>query len=231
MSEDLDFKIKINEDTSKAKVNNPQNYGAYQAVNQQNPQNPASNNAYQQNFEAVQSNFDLSKSSHPLACIFTFLFKVIGITGYLFLNIVLNNEIMVFIIVVLAAAFDFWTVKNVTGRLLVGLRWWSDFKEDGEEVWYFESYDEQVQLNPVDKRFFWWSQYIAIGFWAVVSFLDILGLKLYWGTAAIICLVLSFVNMWGYYKCSKEHQKKMSDLKTAGGLNVAMFMAKQFIPK
>jgi len=23
------------------------------------------------------------------------------------------------------AALDFWTVKNVSGRLLVGLRWWS----------------------------------------------------------------------------------------------------------
>ncbi len=27
---------------------------------------------------------------------------------------------------VLLLAFDFWTVKNVSGRLLVGLRWWNE---------------------------------------------------------------------------------------------------------
>lgn len=37
--------------------------------------------------------------------------------------------------------FDFWTVKNVSGRLLVGLRWWSENKEDGTTTWLFESRD------------------------------------------------------------------------------------------
>jgi hypothetical protein len=36
-------------------------------------------------------------------------------------------------------ASDFWTVKNVTGRLLVGLRWWNNIKDDGENEWVFES--------------------------------------------------------------------------------------------
>ena len=34
--------------------------------------------------------------------------------------------------VVIAAAIDFWIVKNICGRLLVGLRWWVDFDEEGE---------------------------------------------------------------------------------------------------
>jgi len=33
---------------------------------------------------------------------------------------------------VLAAAMDFWIVKNISGRFLVGLKWWIDFSEDGE---------------------------------------------------------------------------------------------------
>jgi len=107
----------------------------------------------------------------------------------------------------------------VTGRLLVGLRWWSDFREDGTEVWYFESYDEKIQLNPFDQRFFWWSQYIALIYWAVFSFLDVLGLKIYWATCTIICLVLTGVNLWGYYKCSKDHQKKMDDMMKGVGMN------------
>ena len=39
------------------------------------------------------------------------------------------SEILQFITVILLAAFDFWTVKNVTGRLMVGLRWWSEIDE------------------------------------------------------------------------------------------------------
>ena len=40
-------------------------------------------------------------------------------------------DVITFIIVMMLSALDFWTVKNVTGRLLVGLRWWSDYDEKG----------------------------------------------------------------------------------------------------
>jgi len=45
------------------------------------------------------------------------------------------------VIIVLLLAFDFWTVKNVSGRLLCGLRWWNETGPDGESVWVFESAD------------------------------------------------------------------------------------------
>lgn len=35
------------------------------------------------------------------------------------------SNVIIFIFVLIISALDFWTVKNVTGRLLVGLRWWS----------------------------------------------------------------------------------------------------------
>ena len=44
-----------------------------------------------------------------------------------------------FVFIVLLLAFDFWTVKNVSGRLLVGLRWWNEVREDGTNEWLFES--------------------------------------------------------------------------------------------
>lgn len=31
------------------------------------------------------------------------------------------------------------TVQNVTGRLLVGLRWWNEVDENGQNHWVFES--------------------------------------------------------------------------------------------
>lgn len=36
-------------------------------------------------------------------------------------------------------SMDFWTVKNITGRLLVGLRWWNFVDEDGQNHWKYES--------------------------------------------------------------------------------------------
>ena len=41
-------------------------------------------------------------------------------------------------IVISVSQFDFWTVKNVSGRILVGLRWWNEVKED-QTVWIFEA--------------------------------------------------------------------------------------------
>jgi len=41
---------------------------------------------------------------------------------------------------------DFWTVKNITGRLMVGLRWWNYVDDDGKSHWIFES--KKVRLIP-----------------------------------------------------------------------------------
>merc|ERR1712087_611791 len=50
-----------------------------------------------------------------------------------------SSFVNIFVICVLLLAFDFWTVKNVTGRLMVGLRWWSEVRDDGSTVWKFEA--------------------------------------------------------------------------------------------
>lgn len=60
---------------------------------------------------------------NPVACLFHMAFKGASIFSFVFLNAFLNEEVLTFIIVVVFAAFDFWTVKNITGRLLVNLRW------------------------------------------------------------------------------------------------------------
>ena len=60
----------------------------------------------------------LKKSSHPYVCIFHFAFKISCLLIYIFGN--WFGYIGTFILVVLLLAFDFWTVKNISGRLLVG---------------------------------------------------------------------------------------------------------------
>lgn len=50
-----------------------------------------------------------------------------------------DSFITSFVFVVLLLSADFWTVKNITGRLLVGLRWWNYVDDDGVSHWVFES--------------------------------------------------------------------------------------------
>ena len=88
----------------------------------------------------------LAQSSHPMVCIFHMLFKGLALFFYIFGGIFARdrkghtsgaNFITVTVICILLLAADFWVVKNLTGRILVGLRWWSTYNEKGEEVWKF----------------------------------------------------------------------------------------------
>jgi hypothetical protein len=78
------------------------------------------------------------------------------------------------------SAFDFWTVKNVTGRLLVGLRWWSDYDEKGEEVWKFESFGSEYKSNSVDKAFFWTGQAGSTAAWLAFFLIKLLSFSPFW---------------------------------------------------
>lgn len=50
-----------------------------------------------------------------------------------------DSFITSFVFIVLLLSADFWTVKNITGRLLVGLRWWNYIDEEGKSIWVYES--------------------------------------------------------------------------------------------
>jgi Eukaryotic protein of unknown function (DUF846) len=81
----------------------------------------------------------LSQSSHPTALIFMILFRSSAIFLYLFQSFISTDFVLILVLIILSLAFDFWTVKNVSGRLLVGLRWWNEIGEGGESKWIFES--------------------------------------------------------------------------------------------
>lgn len=103
----------------------------------------------------------------------------------------------------------------------MGLRWWSDYDEKGNEIWKFESYDKEFSPNPVDTAFFWTSQIAFTGFWAVMFVLKLLTFSFYWVLLVGICLVLGFTNLLGYYKCRggkyttySDYSKKLGSLKS-----------------
>ena len=76
---------------------------------------------------------------HPVAAFFHLLFRVLALVAYLICGLFSDSFITSFVTIVLLLSFDFWTVKNITGRILVGLRWWNYVDEDGKSQWIFES--------------------------------------------------------------------------------------------
>ncbi|XP_041072627.1 Golgi apparatus membrane protein TVP23 homolog B-like isoform X3 [Carcharodon carcharias] len=76
---------------------------------------------------------------HPVACFFHLFFRISAIIVYLLCEFLSNSFIACFVTITLLLSCDFWTVKNITGRLLVGLRWWNQVDEDGKSHWVFEA--------------------------------------------------------------------------------------------
>ena len=152
----------------------------------------------------------LQHAHNPVIVFFTIFFKALAIIFYFILGIFGVSEALIFIIVVILSAFDFWFVKNVSGRIIVGLRWWNEVKEDGSEVWIFES-DHEKRATSVDTTIFWGSLYLTPIFWGVFTILNLIGLKLVWFLVCLIALVLTGSNTIGYYKCSGEQKKKLAN--------------------
>ena len=180
---------------------------------QTNIQPNPSSQQYQNNSNTRESidftNF-LSHATNPGIVLFTLLFKTLAIVSFLFLGIFGFSDALVFIIVVILNAFDFWFVKNVSGRILVGLRWWNEVRDDGTEVWIFES-DHEKRATSIDTTLFWTSLYIAPLFWAIFLIIELIGLSLMWFLVCLISFVLTFSNTIGYYKCSGEQKKKLTN--------------------
>lgn len=123
---------------------------------------------------------------------------------------------MIFIITIILLAADFYYLKNIAGRRLVGLRWWNEVDtSSGDSRWVFESADPETrQINATDKRFFWLSLYaqpllwIALAVVALVKFefiwltligeLDSLLLRFVWGGCRIEVVVVCAKSRIGY---------------------------------
>ncbi|KAJ3220378.1 Golgi apparatus membrane protein TVP23 A [Dinochytrium kinnereticum] len=152
----------------------------------------------------------LQQSSHPGALVFHILFKLSALLVYLFGWLFNLSFIFTFVVIVLLLSFDFWTVKNVTGRLLVGLRWWNEIHEDGSNVWIFES-RENRNVNQTDSRIFWVALYTTPAIWGLFGIGALLKFSFSWLIVVIVAIVLNMANVIGYTKCEKDARQKLSN--------------------
>lgn len=191
------------------------NYGQTTSTNQNGDNNSTVTSS---TLEFVQSR--LRQSSHPFVIIFHVLFKVLSLFVYIFGGWFVGGNtgaekgaefITITVICILLLAADFWVVKNVTGRLLVGLRWWNKVDEEGT-TWIFESSEGKRAINPFDRNVFWLVLYGAPVIWTILLILGIVRLRLNWLLIVGMALTLSGANVYGYYKCSREQKQQTEQM-------------------
>ena len=98
------------------------------------------NNQNLGDFESFDGFDSDKKIKHPVVTFFHIVFRLLAVIVYIFGGIFSSSFIGCFVGVVLLLSLDFWTVKNITGRIMVGLRWWNYVDETtGESKWVFEA--------------------------------------------------------------------------------------------
>ena len=155
-------------------------------------------------------------SAHPVPCFFHLCFKSAAILLYIFGGLA-SNFITVTVLCILLLAADFWVVKNITGRLLVGLRWWCQVEgEDGsQQRWIFES-NPDANTNSFDNWVFWTVIYVTPAIWSALFLLGILKLEFGWLITVAFGVALSGANTYGYWMCSKDQKAKFQQMVTRG---------------
>jgi hypothetical protein len=149
------------------------------------------------------------KGSHPVAAFFHIVFKLGALLAFIIGGLFSSaSYVGVFIAVVLFLAADFWTVKNVTGRLLVAMRWWNEIKEDGSNEWIFECGKDASAASPFDSNYFWIVTYGNCIAWGILVVFNITAFSRL--PMAVLGIVLGGSNAIGYTKCRRDATKKMS---------------------
>ena len=168
----------------------------------------------------------MNECSHPKILLFHLLFRTGAIIIYLFSSL-FSSTIIPAILVITLNAFDFWTVKNVSGRLLVGLRWWNDPSQaqtQGGSQWRFESRqpsnsktansngNNNYVVNKTDSRVFWYSLYMYHVIWIILFIISLIRLNFMWSVIALVAITLGTANIAGFTRCDKDAKARLKGI-------------------
>jgi len=140
---------------------------------------------------------------HPVICLLHVLFRSLALLAYLLCGWFDVSFIGSFVTVLLLLSADFWTTKNITGRIMVGLRWWNHIDEEGRSHWVFEARkpSPQGRVSPTEARLFWGGLVAAPLIWAVFGVVALLTFSVRWLMLVCIALSLSGSNLLGFIRC------------------------------
>jgi len=160
------------------------------------------------------------QSSHPIALLFFYLFRTAAIAVYIFGGFFTDNFVLSTVAVVVLLAMDFWTCRNVSGRSLVGLRFWNQVDEDGESYWVFESRDPSRPANTIDSKMFWTALYVYPVLWALLLIISILKLNLSYFPIVILALVFNVTNVVGFTYADRDAKSRWADSVISDNWNI-----------
>jgi ABC-type xylose transport system permease subunit len=171
---------------------------------------------------AEENNNGVESTKHPTALLVHVVFKCSAILVYVFCNWFSDDFVVIFVLLTLLLTMDFWWTKNVSGRLLVGLRYWNEVEEtSGESKWQFESRDADGMrlVDAAEKRIFWWTIYGAPLIWAFFLTTSLTKLNFNYAMVCLMALGMLLTNTIGYMKCSKDQREQISGLAQRGALS------------
>ena len=152
----------------------------------------------------------ISSSRHSLTCFFHLAFKIAAIVSYIIGGIIWDSSVQI-VIVMLLNAVDFYFVKNISGRYLVGLRWWTMQNADGiTQSFRFEKTNHPERVSKTDSRIFWTMLLVSTGCWCLFSITTLLGLRLKWLVVASLGAFLSGYNLYAFMQAARDSKTVMS---------------------
>ncbi|XP_070790621.1 Golgi apparatus membrane protein TVP23 homolog B-like isoform X2 [Pituophis catenifer annectens] len=167
-----------------------------------------------------------SKIKHPIASFFHLFFRVSAIIVYLLCELLSNSYIACMVTIILLLSCDFWAVKNVTGRLMVGLRWWNQVDDDGKSHWVFEARKASAQgrkaISEAESRIFWLGLITCPLLWVIFAFSALFSFKVKWLAVVIMGVALQGANLYGYIRCKVGSRKNLTSAAT-------FYLGRQFL--
>ncbi|KAI3927571.1 hypothetical protein MKW92_014602 [Papaver armeniacum] len=145
----------------------------------------------------------------PKTCFFHVIFKAGALAFYILSALFFNSFGIIFVVTVLLAALDFWVVKNASGQILVGLRWWNEINESmtlvkvsGIECLGQESLS---RMNKKDSC----CSHCAGGCINLPWMFSAIRFQPDYVLVVGVCLTLSIANIVGFTKCCKDAKKQI----------------------
>lgn len=138
-------------------------------------------------------------------------FRGAALFFYFFANFLSSSFVIQFLIILTLLSMDFWTVKNITGRLLAGLRWfvshfknfnllffrWNIVDSEGKNHWKFESAKDPTRFDTTERYIFWLGLVVAPALWILFVVTAFLTFKWGWMVIAILGAGMSLANLYG----------------------------------
>ncbi|TMS35457.1 hypothetical protein L596_002857 [Steinernema carpocapsae] len=148
---------------------------------------------------------------NPSIVLAHFGFRLAAILSYVFANLFFSSFIIQFLIILFLLSADFWTVKNITGRLLVGLRWWNFVDGEGKNHWKFECSQDPNRYDDFERKIFWFALVLGPAMWCMLVLIAFFTLKWEWMVVAFLGLVMNGANLYGYLRCKWNSTEELTN--------------------